>query len=193
MTHSEFDTSKKLLRSARNLRSKYISGNINGKIIDSQEFINDLTELNGIIRTGAVITFAHQRIRILRNQFRLHISINSHEEHKELQQHHVDVYNIPKVDNHIHLAAAFPPKMIIEYFKEKLLTNGNDEIADGIKLKDVMNSDNITSEKLGIHANQETFLRFDRFNYKYNLYNKELVRKVFLKTDNHLEGKYFGS
>ena len=176
------------LTNARSLRSKY---QINRQI-PITEYLQDIKAIQDIIQNGAVRTHSHKRLQILRHQYQLHVSMHSHAEHSDLHDQEIDIYNLPKVDNHIHLAAAFPPKMILDFFKEKLETNGDDEIEQGIKLKDIMNTDNITSEKLGIHATQDTFLRFDRFNYKYNLYNKELVRKVFLKTNNRLNGKYFG-
>lgn len=192
MQITEFDLVKKQIDIARKLRNKYNRAKKLGHTISVDEYLTDIQKLQKIVHTGPVRTFAHKRIRILRNYYRLHISTKTDQEQTEMQEQHIDVYKLPKVDNHIHLAAAFPPKMIIDYFKEKLATNGNDEIEEGVYLKDIIHPDKITSETLGIHANETTFLRFDRFNYKYNLYNKELVRKVFLKTDNRQEGKYFG-
>lgn len=38
----------------------------------------------------------------------------------------------------------------------------------------------------------EHIFRFDKFNAKYNPVGESQLREVFLKTDNFVEGKYFG-
>ncbi|CAG9789536.1 unnamed protein product [Diatraea saccharalis] len=44
---------------------------------------------------------------------------------------------------------------------------------------------------LDVHADRNTFHRFDKFNAKYNPVGESRLREVFLKTDNYLNGKYF--
>ncbi|KAG7247433.1 hypothetical protein CRUP_000977, partial [Coryphaenoides rupestris] len=39
---------------------------------------------------------------------------------------------------------------------------------------------------------RNTFHRFDKFNAKYNPIGESILREIFIKTDNHVEGKYFG-
>lgn len=39
---------------------------------------------------------------------------------------------------------------------------------------------------------RNTFHRFDKFNAKYNPIGESILREIFIKTDNHIEGKYFG-
>lgn len=39
---------------------------------------------------------------------------------------------------------------------------------------------------------RNTFHRFDKFNSKYNPIGESILREIFIKTDNHVEGKYFG-
>lgn len=44
-----------------------------------------------------------------------------------------------------------------------------------------------------LHSLQDrnTFHRFDKFNSKYNPIGESILREIFIKTDNHVEGKYF--
>jgi AMP deaminase len=39
-----------------------------------------------------------------------------------------------------------------------------------------------------MHADWNTFMRFDRFNLKYNPVGQSRLREVFLKTDNYFKG-----
>lgn len=64
-------------------------------------------------------------------------------------------------------------------------------------LADVFQSMNLTTydltvDMLDVHADRNTFHRFDKFNAKYNPIGESRLREVFLKTDNFLDGKYFG-
>ena len=45
---------------------------------------------------------------------------------------------------------------------------------------------------LDVHADRNTFHRFDKFNTKYNPIGESSLREVFIKTDNYVGGKYFG-
>jgi len=49
----------------------------------------------------------------------------------------------------------------------------------------------ITVDKLEVIGNASTFQRFDKFNAKYSPMRSEKLRTVFLKTDNHLKGRFF--
>lgn len=49
----------------------------------------------------------------------------------------------------------------------------------------------LTVDMLDVHADRNTFHRFDKFNAKYNPIGESRLREVFLKTDNYLNGKYF--
>lgn len=39
---------------------------------------------------------------------------------------------------------------------------------------------------------RNTFHRFDKFNAKYNPIGQSRLREIFIKTDNYVNGKYFG-
>lgn len=41
-----------------------------------------------------------------------------------------------------------------------------------------------------MHAHQDSFHRFDKFNLKYNPIGESRLREIFLKTDNYIEGRY---
>lgn len=65
-----------------------------------------------------------------------------------------------------------------------------------MSLKDVFQSMNLTTydltvDMLDVHADRNTFHRFDKFNSKYNPIGESRLREVFLKTDNYSNGKYF--
>lgn len=42
-----------------------------------------------------------------------------------------------------------------------------------------------------VSQDRNTFHRFDKFNAKYNPIGESILREIFIKTDNHIEGKYF--
>ena len=43
---------------------------------------------------------------------------------------------------------------------------------------------------LDMHAHQDSFHRFDKFNLKYNPIGESRLREIFLKTDNYIQGRY---
>ena len=54
-----------------------------------------------------------------------------------------------------------------------------------------VNPDLLNVDALGVHADESTYQRFDNFNLKYNPFGDSLLRSVFMKTENHLKGRYF--
>lgn len=64
-----------------------------------------------------------------------------------------------------------------------------------LTLAQVFESLNLTAYDLSIdtldmHAHQDSFHRFDKFNLKYNPIGESRLREVFLKTDNYMGGRY---
>ena len=51
----------------------------------------------------------------------------------------------------------------------------------------------LTVDMLDVHADRNTFHRFDKFNSKYNPVGESRLREVFMKTDNHVGGRYFAT
>lgn len=86
-------------------------------------------------------------------------------------------------------------------FIKKTLKNNSDEIVtvsrgQPMTLQQVFQSMNLTTydltvDMLDVHADRNTFHRFDKFNAKYNPIGESRLREVFLKTDNYIGGKYF--
>jgi AMP deaminase len=87
-------------------------------------------------------------------------------------------------------------------FIKKTLKNHADEVVTVTKsgeqmtLEQVFQSMNLTPfdltvDMLDVHADRNTFHRFDKFNAKYNPIGESRLREVFLKTDNYLSGTYF--
>jgi hypothetical protein len=64
-----------------------------------------------------------------------------------------------------------------------------------LTLQQVFESLNLTAYDLSIdtldmHANQDSFHRFDKFNLKYNPIGESRLREIFHKTDNYIKGRY---
>ncbi|EQD31470.1 AMP deaminase 2, partial [mine drainage metagenome] len=49
----------------------------------------------------------------------------------------------------------------------------------------------LSVDMLNMHADRNTFHRFDKFNAKYNPIGESRLREIFLKSDNHIKGVYF--
>lgn len=63
-------------------------------------------------------------------------------------------------------------------------------------LRQVFEKMNLTAydlsvDTLDMHADRNTFHRFDKFNDKYNPVGESRLREIFLKTDNFTGGRYF--
>jgi AMP deaminase len=48
----------------------------------------------------------------------------------------------------------------------------------------------LSIDTLDMHAHQDAFHRFDKFNLKYNPIGESRLREIFLKTDNYIQGRY---
>uniref|UniRef100_A0A034V9N6 AMP deaminase n=1 Tax=Bactrocera dorsalis TaxID=27457 RepID=A0A034V9N6_BACDO len=166
-----------------------------------KEFVNDMQVMCNMIVDGPLKSFCYRRLCYLSSKFQLHVLLN---ELRELASQkavpHRDFYNIRKVDTHIHAASCMNQKHLLRFIK-KTLKNNADEIVTITKgqpmsLKDVFQSMNLTTydltvDMLDVHADRNTFHRFDKFNSKYNPIGESRLREVFLKTDNYSNGKYF--
>ncbi|CAB3248657.1 unnamed protein product [Arctia plantaginis] len=105
-----------------------------------------------------------------------------------------------KVDTHIHAASCMNQKHLLRFIKRMLRTNANEVVTltDGVPttLKSVFEEMNLDAydlnvDILDVHADRNTFHRFDKFNSKYNPVGESRLREVFLKTDNYMNGRYF--
>nr|CAD7400273.1 unnamed protein product [Timema poppensis] len=166
-------------------------------------FVTDMNTLCVMMADGPLKSFCYRRLTYLSSKYQLHVLLN---ELRELASQkavpHRDFYNIRKVDTHIHAASCMNQKHLLRFIK-KTLKNHADEVVtcskggETMTLREVFESMHLTSydltvDMLDVHADRNTFHRFDKFNAKYNPIGESRLREVFLKTDNYLNGKYFG-
>ncbi|XP_065103105.1 AMP deaminase 2 isoform X1 [Paramisgurnus dabryanus] len=169
---------------------------------DLQEYIADMNMMMALIINGPVKSFCYRRLQYLSSKFQMHILLN---EMKELAAQkkvpHRDFYNIRKVDTHIHASSCMNQKHLLRFIKRAMKKYPGEivhvEQGRGQTLNEVFESMNLTAfdlsvDTLDMHADRNTFHRFDKFNAKYNPIGESILREIFIKTDNHVEGKYFG-
>ncbi|XP_068894523.1 AMP deaminase 2 isoform X1 [Tenebrio molitor] len=168
---------------------------------DVPTFAADMQTMCNMIADGPLKSFCYRRLSYLSSKYQLHVLLN---ELRELASQkavpHRDFYNIRKVDTHIHAASCMNQKHLLRFIK-KTLKNHADEIVTvtngkPMTLKEVFQSMNLTTydltvDMLDVHADRNTFHRFDKFNAKYNPIGESRLREVFLKSDNYLNGKYY--
>jgi len=175
---------------------------INYEVPNLETFVRDMQLLCALIADGPLKSFCYRRLSYLSSKFQLHVLLN---ELKELAAQkavpHRDFYNVRKVDTHIHAASCMNQKHLLRFIKKTLKTDGHDKVCKAgdkqMTLRNVFESMNLTAydltvDMLDVHADRNTFHRFDKFNAKYNPIGESRLREVFMKTDNHIGGKYFG-
>ncbi|XP_023810489.1 AMP deaminase 2 isoform X1 [Oryzias latipes] len=168
---------------------------------DLKEYIADMNVMMSLIINGPVKSFCYRRLQYLSSKFQMHILLN---EMKELAAQkrvpHRDFYNIRKVDTHIHASSCMNQKHLLRFIKRAMKKYQGEivhvECGREQTLKDVFESMNLTAydlsvDTLDMHADRNTFHRFDKFNSKYNPIGESILREIFIKTDNYIEGKYF--
>ncbi|KAJ8035153.1 AMP deaminase 2 [Holothuria leucospilota] len=170
---------------------------------DKDTFLADQNMLLALIANGPIKSFAYRRLSYLSSRFHLHNLLN---EMKELAAQkcvrHRDFYNIRKVDTHVHAASCMNQKHLLRFIKKKLKNDKDVQVYyDKAKkkvmtLSEVFESMNLTAydmnvDTLDVHADRNTFHRFDKFNSKYNPIGESKLREIFIKTDNFMEGRYF--
>ncbi|XP_018579679.1 AMP deaminase 2 isoform X3 [Anoplophora glabripennis] len=170
---------------------------------DVDRFTTDFYKMCNMIADGPLKSFCYRRLSYLSSKFQLHVLLN---ELRELASQkavpHRDFYNIRKVDTHIHAASCMNQKHLLRFIKKTLKNNADEvvSVTNGVSmtLREVFQSMNLTTydltvDMLDVHADRNTFHRFDKFNAKYNPIGESRLREVFLKTDNYLNGKYFAN
>lgn len=167
-----------------------------------REFIDDVKYMCYMITDGPLKSFCYRRLCYLSSKYQLYALLN---EMRELAAQkavsHRDFYNIRKVDTHVHAASCMNQKHLLRFIKKTLKSNKDDIVckdSDGelMTLEQVFKSLNISSydlsvDMLDVHADRNTFHRFDKFNAKYNPIGESRLREIFLKTDNYIQGRYF--
>ncbi|XP_063307979.1 AMP deaminase 2 isoform X2 [Pelobates fuscus] len=168
---------------------------------DLQEFVADMNVLMALIINGPIKSFCYRRLQYLSSRYQMHVLLN---EMKELAAQkkvpHRDFYNIRKVDTHIHAASCMNQKHLLRFIKRAMKKNSEEIVhVEGGKeqtLRQVFQSMNLSAydlsvDTLDMHADRNTFHRFDKFNAKYNPIGESVLREIFIKTDNKVSGKYF--
>ncbi|CAI5440793.1 unnamed protein product [Caenorhabditis angaria] len=169
--------------------------------VQKEEFLNDTEKLTAMIVDGPLKSFCFRRLSYLQNKFQLHVLLNELRElHEQKGVSHRDFYNIRKVDTHIHAASSMNQKHMLRFIKKKIKTEADVVVLekDGQKvtMKEVfkkmgIDAYDLSVDMLDVHADRNTFHRFDKFNTKYNPVGESTLREIFIKTDNYVGGSYF--
>ena len=168
-----------------------------GDVPTLAEFSTAFERLCTIEKNGPVRTFSHTRQVLLKSAFEMHTAVHHRLEDGEQRKLRTDLYRVAKVDNHIHLAAGMPVRDFRAFMEEKALTEGDVEVVPGKTLSAVLKEANLEDpaevfvDQLEVMGDYQTFTRFDKFNGKYAPFKSNELRSVFLKTDNHIQGRYF--
>ncbi|KRY31350.1 AMP deaminase 2 [Trichinella spiralis] len=165
------------------------------------EFVSDLLRMQSMIMNGPLKSFCHRRLSYLNAKFQLHILLNDIREMTEQKSvAHRDFYNIRKVDTHVHAASSMNQKHLLRFMKKKVRTEGNRVVLmrgdTPVTLEQVFKEVGLTAfdlsvDSLDVHADRNTFHRFDKFNSKYNPLGQSVLRDIFIKTDNYIKGEFF--
>lgn len=174
-----------------------------------EEFSKDYEKLVEMTSAGAMRSFCFQRLQLLSTSFKMHTTMNSSVETEEQSNLlGTDFYRTMKVDNHIHAAAAPSAKQFVNFVKQKLeneadaVVHKKKETVDGVEketdvtLSDVyeehgLDMDHLTIDAFNVLADYSVYQRFDNFNSKYSPFRLADMRRIFLKTNNHMQGRYF--
>ncbi|KAI4596261.1 AMP deaminase [Pestalotiopsis sp. 9143b] len=165
-----------------------------------KDFYMDLETILSISSDGPSKSFAFRRLQYLEGKFNLYVLLNEYQETADSKKvPHRDFYNVRKVDTHVHHSACMNQKHLLRFIKSKMKKCPEEPvlIRDGklLTLAEVFESINLTAYDLSIdtldmHAHVDSFHRFDKFNLKYNPIGESRLRTIFLKTDNHIQGRY---
>ncbi|KAJ1933439.1 AMP deaminase, partial [Linderina macrospora] len=136
-----------------------------------KEYYMDLDFVLDTISDGPIKTWAFRRLRYLDARWQLYTLLNEREETMQSKMvPHRDLYNVRKVDGHVHLASAMNQKHLLRFIKYKLKTEPDRPVIvrDGqtLTLKQVFESLNLTAYDLSIdtldmHAHNGAYHRFD--------------------------------
>lgn len=169
-------------------------------IPDIREYFMDLDNILAISSDGPSKSFAYRRLQYLEGKFNLYVLLNEYQEVADTKAvPHRDFYNVRKVDTHVHHSACMNQKHLLRFIKSKMKKSPDEVVLfrdeKYLTLREVFESINLTAYDLSIdtldmHAHTDSFHRFDKFNLKYNPVGESRLRTIFLKTDNHIQGRY---
>ncbi|RWS31777.1 AMP deaminase 2-like protein [Leptotrombidium deliense] len=176
----------------------------NYPIIKMKQFLEDVLFICTMITDGPLKSFCYRRLSYLSSKFQLHVLLNEIRElAAQRQVAHRDFYNVRKVDNHVHAASCMNQKHLLRFIKKTMKSHPTHNVCLGtdgkpMTLEQVFKELKLTSydlsvDMLDVHADRNTFHRFDKFNAKYNPIGESRLRELFLKTDNYIQGEYFAN
>jgi AMP deaminase len=184
------------------------------QVLNIEQFSADYNHLVELTSEGAMRSFCFQRLQILSTSFKMHTTLNSTVEMEEQSSLlGTDFYRIMKVDNHIHAAAAPSAKQFVQFVRDKLETEA-DTVVSTVKVKSKnaageevemevgkslaqvyeeagLDMDHLTIDAFNVLADYSVYQRFDNFNSKYSPFRMADMRRIFLKTTNNNDGRYF--
>jgi len=173
------------------------------KVPNIESFSRDYTKLVEMVSEGAMRSFCFQRLQLLSVSFKMHTTMNASVEGEEQSSLlGTDFYRTMKIDNHIHAAAAPTAKQFVEFVRGKLEMEPDTVVFEGEDgtggktLRQVytdagLDKDHLTIDAFSVLADHSVYQRFDTFNSKYSPFKLADMRRIFLKVDNHLGGRYF--
>uniref|UniRef100_A0A915BZG5 AMP deaminase n=1 Tax=Parascaris univalens TaxID=6257 RepID=A0A915BZG5_PARUN len=169
--------------------------------LSKEKYLRDTDRLTDMVANGPLKSFCFRRLSFLQNKFQLHTLLNElREQHEQKSVPHRDFYNIRKVDTHIHAASSMNQKHLLRFIKKKIKTEKDTVVLEKngkkITLAEVfrglgIDAYDLSVDMLDVHADRNTFHRFDKFNTKYNPVGESTLREIFIKADNYVGGKYF--
>jgi AMP deaminase len=144
------------------------------------EFVGDMDALLIVVTEPEARTLCFRRLALLLEQFSMYTLLNADEEQRSQKKTpHRDLYNIFKVDTHVHHSSCFNQKHLLSFIKNRAKTCGHDVVlpnrddpnGEPLTLAQVFDSLDLRPEELSVdlldvHCGQSTFHRFDRFNLK---------------------------
>lgn len=171
---------------------------------DVKSFVADQNILYALMVDGPLKSFCFRRLSYLQSKFQLHCLLNEiRESASQKQVPHRDFYNVRKVDTHVHAASCMNQKHLLRFIKKTMRTEANEKVCKEsrsnpklLTLSEVFDKLGVTAydlsvDLLDVHADRNTFHRFDKFNAKYNPIGESRLREIFIKTDNEIQGRYF--
>lgn len=163
-----------------------------------EEFDTDYQRTTEMVNEGFMRSYCFQRLQLLSSGFRTHVTMNAPME--SLEQGNLlgtDFFRTMKIDNHIHAAGAPTAKQFVNFVADKLENESDTVISsDGKTLGEVfkdagLDKDYLTIDAFNVLADYSVYQRFDNFNAKYSPFRMADLRRIFLKTNNHIGGRYF--
>jgi AMP deaminase len=162
------------------------------------DFYKDYNRLVERVSDGEMRSFCFQRLQMLSTSFKMHNTMNGAVEQEEQNSLlGTDFYRTLKIDNHIHAAAAPSARQFVEFVRGKLASESDTVVTqDGKTLKRVfieagLDHEHLTIDSFNVLADYSVYQRFDNFNSKYSPFRLADMRRIFLKTTNHIHGRFF--